>query len=113
MDNFLEGLQSAGHLISLSFMTVVHHDATWGFLTGFTMATGFYAVIVSENPRHLPIILTKPPAASFQKINRREQNSGYQVSYTAFQHEYNRVRIVFYVAVAALLAVVAVALLKY
>jgi len=113
MNNFLAALQSAGHLIRLTFMTVIRHDATWGFLTGFTMATGFYAVIVSENPRNLPIILTTPPAASFQKINHKEANRGYQASYTAFQLEYNRVRLVFYVAVAAFLAVVAVALLKY
>lgn len=113
MDNFLEALQAAGHLIRITFMTVVRHDATWGFLTGFTMATGFYALIVSEDPRHLPVILTKPTVASFQTINRREDNFGYQVSYTAFQREYNRVRIVFYVAVAAFLAVVTVAILKH
>lgn len=113
MDNFIASLQSVAYAIKVTSLGIVRHDATWGFVTGFSTATGLYAFITSENPRNLPAILTKDPQTSFSQLAPRETGGTFEVSYTSFQREYNRVRIVFYLALFAFLILIAIALLRY
>lgn len=112
MNTFVLALESVGHAIRVTFVSLAYHDATWGFLTGFATATGLYAIITSENPRHWPSMLTKSPHESFQSSAKRAPDGSFLVSYTAFQREYNRVRTVFYLAFLALLIVVIISLLR-
>lgn len=113
MDTVIPALQSVGHAIHLTLVEIALQDATWGFVTGFLAATGIFAVITSENPSHLPILLTRSEYASFNQVAPRSEDGRFTASYTAFEREYNRVRIVFYLALFAFLVVVAIALLRY
>jgi len=112
-DVLLPALQSVGHAIRIVTIEFAYHDATWGFITGFTTATGLYTVITSNNPQHIPSILTKSPPDSFSAVAKRESDGSILVSYTEFQREYNRVRTVFYLALFAFLILVIVSLLHY
>jgi hypothetical protein len=113
MDNLLPALQSVGHTIRITFRAIAMHDASWGFLTGFFTATGLFAVIMSENPRHLPILLTKSSQKSFEMLAARDIQGTFCASYTSFQREYNRVRSIFYLSLLAFFVVVSIALLRY
>ncbi|MBI5654560.1 hypothetical protein HZC53_02845 [Candidatus Uhrbacteria bacterium] len=113
MDNFLATIQSIAYAIKVTSLGIIRHQASWGFITGFSTATGLYAFITSENPRNLPAILTKDPQTSFSQLAPRAEGGTFQVSYTAFQREYNRVRLVFYLALFAFLILIAIAMLRY
>ena len=113
MDNFLATIPSVMYAIKITFLGVIRHDATWGFITGFTTATGLYALISSENPRNLPTMLTQPASQSFSQLAPRGEKGTFLVSYTAFQREYNRVRIVFYLALFAFMVLIAIAMLRF
>ncbi len=113
MDNFIATIQSVAYAIKVTSLGIVRHDASWGFVTGFCTATGLYAFITSENPRNLPSILTKDPQTSFSQVAPRGDSGTFLLSYTAFQREYNRVRIVFYLALFAFLILIGISLLRY
>ncbi len=97
----------------VTFLGLARHDASWGFVSGFLTATGLYAIITSENPSHVPTMLLNTEHESFNRIAPREPNGRIVVSYTAFQREYNRVRVLFYLALLAFLLIVVIAMLRF
>lgn len=112
MDNFTLGVQSAAYAIRLTFFSFIFNEAVWGFAVGMATATIIYAFFLSENPRNIPLFLTKTAPTSFTRIAERDVSGKFLASYTAFQKEYSRVRIAFYFALLAFLLVVVVAMLR-
>jgi len=113
MDNFFSALLSVGHALRTTLLGLALQDATWGFLAGFLATTGIFAVILSENPRHIPILLSSSAQDSFLRLAARDADGQFCISYTSFQREYNRVRIAFYLAVFALLVIAIIAMVRF
>ena len=65
MNNFFSALFSVGYAIRATFLALVRADATWGFFAGFLITTGLYAIILSDNPRHIPLMLSRSAQDSF------------------------------------------------
>ena len=113
MSNGILGLQSIGRMISFTFNSIMMDSGVSGFLIGFLSAGIVAILLISEHPGRVPIILTRSPSASFTHLHTRGNKGTYMVSYSAFQHEYNRVRIAFYVTFSVFLIVIAIAMWKY
>ena len=113
MDNFSSAVLSVGYAIRATLLALIRADATWGFFAGFLITTGLYAIIMSDNPRHIPLMLSKSAQDSFAEIHERGDDGRFCISYTAFQREYNRVRTAFYLALFALLVMVIVAMFRF
>jgi len=112
MTNFLLALRSVEYAIRVTFIGFIYNEAVWGFAVGFASATVIYAFFLSENPRFIPLFLTKTASTSFTKVAERDPSGKYLASYTSFQKEYSRVRIAFYFALLAFLLIILVSLLR-
>lgn len=112
MENFLFGVQALGTSIRITSIALINHPLAWGFGIGFFVSTLIHMLIITDVPHNIPTMVTKGAAESFQKISPRNQKGGFELSYTAFQKEHLRVRIAFYLALLALLFVIAISLLR-
>lgn len=112
MDNFIQGVQAAAFTIRITFYSFILNEGVWGFGVGFATATIIYAFFLSENPRYIPLFLTKTAPISFSRVAERDPGGKFLESYTSFQKEYSRVRIAFYFALLAFLLIILVALLR-
>lgn len=113
MENFAFGIKALAYSIALTISALLHHPMLWGFAIGFSASTLIHAFIVSDNPRAIPQMLTKPAPDTFKRISPRLPDGTYCIPYSQFQREYNRVRVAFYSAFLAFLAVISIALLRY
>ena len=113
MENFVFGLQALASDIKITTLALLRHQMMWGFGVGFVASTMVHAFVVTDNPRQIPAMLTRDTRDSFISVMPQAPDGTYQVSYTAFQRDYNRVRIIFYSLLLAFLAVVGIALLRY
>lgn len=113
LENFAFGLQAIAHSLTINVGALLHHPMLWGFAIGFSASTFIHAFIVSDNPRAIPQMLTKPALDTFKRVSPRLPDGTYCIPYSQFQREYNRVRIVFYSTFFAFLTVVGIALLRY
>jgi hypothetical protein len=113
MNNFLAGVKSVAYSMNVSIQAMIRQQIVWGIVMGFALSTMIHVIIASENPRHVPHMLAHNKQAAFQKLAQKNAEGGYTTSYLQFQREFNRVRIVFYTALAAFLIVVLIGLLQY
>ena len=113
MENFAFGVKAIAHSITLTISTLLHHPVLWGFAIGFGAPALIHAFIVSDNPRAIPHMLTKPAPDTFKRVSPRLPDGTYCIPYSQFQREYNRVRIGFYSTLLAFLGIVGLALLRY
>mgnify|MGYP001579194709 CR=1 FL=1 len=113
LENFAFGIKALAYSIAFTVYAFLHHPVLWGFAIGFGASTLIHAFIVSDNPRAIKHILTKPAPDSFKRVAPRLADGTYCIPYSQFQREYNRVRIVFYSAFLVFLGVIGIALLRY
>jgi hypothetical protein len=113
MENFIFGLQNSAYAIHHTILIIVRHQVVWGVALGIGIATLIHLLVSVEDPRHLPHMLTRSASASFDKLAPRNPDGTYQMSYSHFEHEYNRLRFVFYSAVLVFLIIVCISLLRY
>lgn len=113
MDNFFFGLESIGQYIKYSILFLFQLEIVWGFAIGFAASTLIHLFITLDNPRHLPRMIARSATNSFHKTAPRAKDGTYLVSYTEFEEKHHRVRIVFYSAVLAFLAIVIISLVRY
>lgn len=112
MENFLFGIESIGDNINDTTIALLRHPLVWGFVLGFGASALVHFFVVVEKPGTLPKMLSKKPADVFQEIQQMNKDGTYDVSYSKFQREVNRVRIIFYSVVLAFLVVVIITLLQ-
>lgn len=112
MINFLLAMQSVENDIRITVVRFFYNETARGFLFGFAAATLFYALLVSDKPGNIPLILTQPISATFTKLAKRDSEGRFTTSFTAFQKEYARVRITFSLAMVVFLLIVLTAVLS-
>lgn len=113
MDNFIFSIVSAGHIIHYTLKSLIMNEATGGFLIGFIGAGIIAMLVITEHPKRIPLILAHSPSDSFKKVMKKGKKGTYFVSYSAFQREYNRIRVVFYSMLTMFFVVVIFAFIKY
>jgi len=111
--NFIFSLQNIAANISNSSSLLIRNQLFLGFLLGYGIATVMYLFLVTENPRHVPTMILNSKSDSFQKISSRDGNGKFLLSYTTFEKDFNRLRIVIYSLLTIFLVIVAIALLFY
>ena len=112
MENFFYGIQGIGETIRITLIALANHPIMWGFGFGFLTSTFIHLFIVTDIPHAIPTMVMRGSVESFTKYAPRDAGGTYALSYAAFQREHTRVRIVFYLAMTAFLAVVILALLR-
>ncbi len=113
MENFIYGLSAFAYSIRLTILSLLRHQLIWGFAIGFFVSTIIHLFVATDAPRTIPTIITKRPEESFTKFAARSPEGTYLSSFTAFQKEYNRVRVVFYSMLLALLLVILTLLIRF
>lgn len=112
MENFIFGIESIGYNINDTIIALFRHPLVWGFVLGFGASTLVHLFVVVDKPGVLPKMITKKPSEAFQELQETDKEGTYMVSYSKFQQEANRVRIIFYSVVLAFLIIVIITLLR-
>ena len=110
--NVSYGIESTVFYLKSLLVSFLYHQMVLGFAFGFLAATGIYMLLLAEEPSHIPKILTNPPNVCFEKIAQKQVNGTYQTSYTEFQDNYFKIKILFYTTILAFLLVLGATLLK-
>ena len=105
-DNILFGFEAVILHMKALLISFLYHQTVLGFVIGFVAATGIYALVLSDEPGHIPRILTRSQHTSFQKIAKQSEVGTFQTSYVEFQKRYNKIKTLFYVAVLAFLLII-------
>jgi len=111
--NFFYGLQNIAGNISQSARILIHNQLFVGFIAGFIVAAIMYLFIITENPHHVPTMLLNSKSDSFQKISDRTVEGKFVSSYTAFEKDFNRLRLVVYSLFLVFLTVVSISIAFY
>lgn len=113
MDNFFFGLHSLGFGMYHNIIIILQHQLVWGFVLGFAASTIVHLLVSTEQPKHIPHMLTKTLPGAFLEIAPKNSKGTYELSYTKFEHEYHHVRAIFYSVILAFLIVMAIAMVRY
>lgn len=113
MDNFIFGAQNVAYNIKITLISLFQHQMVWGFAIGFSASTIIHLFIIADRPKDIPQIIRKSAPESFAALAKRDKKGTYQMSYSGFQNEYNRVRVLFYSSLLIFLIIIAIALIRY
>ncbi len=113
MNNFFLQVHVVGRSIHYTIVSFINNPAVWGFLLGLCGAAIVMIILISENPAVVKLMLSHSPSDSFVKIVTRNVRGTYSTSYTSFEREYNRIRILFYSSALIFLLIIVVAMIKY
>lgn len=113
MENIIFALQNVAINIQNTISVLLSRELVWGFAIGFLASTMIHLLIVSENPRLIPHILTKSKHKSFKHLSEKDKKGAYKWAYTTFQQEYDRVKMTFYAALLAFFLFATLALARY
>lgn len=113
MDNFFFGLQSIAINMRQTLLALIQNQIIWGFIIGFAGSTIIHLFISTEQPKHIPHILTKEVSSAFTKVAKRNASGMFLTSYTKFEQDYHRTRALAYTVILAFLAVMVIALVRY
>ncbi|MBU2542194.1 hypothetical protein KJ785_01375 [Patescibacteria group bacterium] len=91
-ENFLFGVKAISGDIHLFMTNILHNKSTIGFAFGLLIATLVAGLIITKNPRHIPIILKYSSMEAFQKIAKRDKKGTYQIAFTNFIKMYTQLR---------------------
>jgi len=106
MTNFFYGIIALTKDMRLFIMDMLYNKSLVGFITGIIVATLITGLIITKNPKHIPLILRYSTSESFQKIAKRDRNGTYQLAFTNFVKMYTQTRTLFFVSFIALCVVV-------
>lgn len=113
MENFLYGLSSIARGMQHSIFAMFEHQLVWGFALGFAASTIIHILVTSDQPRHIPHMLTKDKFAAFGKISPKAPDGTFLMSYSKFEHEYHHIRALSYTVLMAFLVVMIIATVRY
>lgn len=99
VQNFYFAFLALARDIKIEVSTLFTNKLFIGFLFGFIIAIFILALIVSENPRHIPILLRYDQCKSFEKIHKLNTKFQYDQSFCSFVKKYHTVRTSFYLVV--------------
>ena len=91
-ENFLFGIKALSNDIDLFMTDLLHNKTTLGFAFGLLIATLVAGLIITRNPKHIPIILRYSSMEAFQKISKRDKKGTYQMAFTKFVKMYTELR---------------------
>lgn len=111
--NFLQGVRAIMFDMQLFFGGVMTSPGLLGFIGGIIISSLIAGLILSRNPRHIPLILRYSSEESFGKIVARNQHHHYDHSFAEFIKVYTRIKILFYVSFTALCLVILAILFWY
>ena len=111
--SFYNSLVASGQELSLFLHDIIHNRSFMGFLSGMVVAVIVVGVVLTKDPRHIPLILRYSPTDSFQKIAQRDSNGTYLMAYSNFVKIYTRVRTLFMIAVIMFMAMFITAMMTY
>lgn len=113
MNTLIAGFASAGSSLNHYLNIFIRQQLVWGFVLGFAAAAFLSLLVMTDNPRALPHLLTRSPSVSFSKLTQRDPHGTFQFSYSAFQREYHRVRLAIYGILAVALIALILSLFRY
>ena len=110
--NFYYGLIALRNNINLSADSFLHNKGFIGFLIGILVTALTTSFILTEDPRHIPLILRYSSLESFSRIAERHENGTYNLAFKSFLKMYLCVRVLFLIALIVFFGmIVAVAVL--
>ncbi|HLD30980.1 MAG TPA: hypothetical protein VJB41_02155 [Patescibacteria group bacterium] len=112
-NNFLYGILALGKDISLFLLSLALNKTFIGFVFGVIIAVIISGLVITKNPKHIPLILRYSSAECFEKIAKRNKSGIYQMAFTNFIKIYTRVRTLFFMAFIAFCVTIATVLLTF
>jgi hypothetical protein len=113
MNNLLFALQNSWLNFAQTVGVFAANPGVWGFVLGFGASTIIHLLVVADNPRSVAHIITKDMSVSYNTLAERKSDGTYETSYSQFEKEYNRVRIIFFSALLALIAALGIASVRF
>lgn len=113
MDNFFFGLQSIAFNMRQTILALIQNQIVLGFVIGFAGSTIIHLIVSTEQPSHIPHMLTKEISSAFTKVAKRDTSGMFLTSYTKFEQDYHRTRALIYTVILAFLGVMTIALIRY
>ena len=95
MENFIIGLQAIFSGTVLTVRQIAQYQLFWGFASGFLVSTIVHGFLITENPKHIPTMLFKDKATSFQNIYPRNEDQPYKASFFLFSQNVDKVKLTF------------------
>ena len=111
MSNFILGIEADIYNLDSLIHMIIQYQLFWGFAIGFFVATLVYAFIISDHPRHVPIILMHKPADSFRKIYGLEKE-GNEHHFSFYEKMANSIRWIFSLSILIFMVIVLIAILQ-
>lgn len=108
MTNFLSALRASGHDIFLFMSSLLHNPYLLGFLLGLLVSTLVGGLLLSRNPKHIPLILRYSAEESFRHITKRGHHHMYNNSFDEFVTIYLYTRTLFWIATAGFFLMITV-----
>lgn len=103
--NFSWGLISVSSDLKFFFTNVLGSVSIVSFLFGFLISVLIIGFIITENPKHLPIILRYSLFDSFNKIATCDRGGTFKEPYSKFVKLYTRVRFFFLASVLVFVSI--------
>ncbi|MFH1537076.1 MAG: hypothetical protein ABID45_03750 [Patescibacteria group bacterium] len=115
MENLIFGIQAISKGMSFTIKSILQYQLFWGFAIGFLVSTLVHGFLISDNYKHIPIILFRNRAHSFQKIHKKQGEKGhaFTASFDTFIKTVNKVRFVFALSFLLFMIIVLLALLRF
>ena len=112
MENIWFGLQNIFLNMGQVISVLIAQPALWGFVAGFGVSTIIHLLVVADNPQAAAQMVTQELTSSYMKLAHRKSDGTFGTSFSQFEKEYNRVRLIFFSAMLALLVTVVLELEK-
>lgn len=98
--------------IGIFLQGIISNKFVSGFASGFILSILVTGLIISKNPRSIPVILRYNKTAGFEKISKQDSAGIYQQSYSKFTKQHKIIRSLFASALALLFAFIILSLMN-
>lgn len=105
MDNLLFGIEADLRSVYYTTLAMLRHPIIWGFLLGFAFSTLIHMLIMVEQAKHLPHILTKKVDHAYDHL---KEHHGLSHSLGEFTRHHKKIRLMASVLVFTGLVVIIV-----
>ena len=96
IDNFTYGIVALGKDAHIFLGSIFSNSLFSGFLAGCFLTLIVVGFILSEDPKHIPIMLRYSCETGYQKISQKDGSSTCIFSYAQYEKIHNRVRILMF-----------------
>lgn len=112
-NNFILGIIAVSQEIALFFSSLFHNNLFVGFVGGVFITIIISGLIITKDPKRIPLILRHSSSECFEKIANRHENGTYNIAYSHFLKIYTRVRILSTVAVISFFLMIITIILTF